>query len=73
MTGREATMTYYDYLCDTCDQLNSTIEDLLFEEACTRAESDDVSADAIAADAARLEDMSDFIWDKACRAALHAA
>ena len=73
MTGREATMTYYDYLCELCDQLNSTVEDLLFEEACTRAESDDALADHIAADAARLEDISDSIWDKACRAALHAA
>lgn len=66
-------MSYYDYLCDTCNQINSIIEDLHFEEACTRAESDDVSADSIATKAARLEDVSDSIWDKACRAARYVA
>lgn len=66
-------MTYYDYLCDTCDRLVSMIEDLHFEEACTRAESDDVRADALATEAARLDGISDAIWDKACRAALYAA
>lgn len=66
-------MTYYNYLCDTCDQLNSMVEDLHFEEACTRAESDDAAANRIAAEADRLEDVSDFIWDKACRAARYAA
>jgi hypothetical protein len=66
-------MTYYDYLCDLCDKLNSTVEDLLFEEACTRAESDDVRADALATEVARLDHISVAIWDKVCRAALYAA
>lgn len=66
-------MTYYDYLCELCDQLNSLIEDLHFEEACTRAENDSAFADQIAGEADKLEDISDSLWDKACRAALHDA
>ena len=66
-------MTYYDYLYETCGQLLSMIDNLHLEEACTRAEGDDVSADAIATEAFRLNDIYDAVWDKTICAASHDA
>ena len=66
-------MSYYDYLFNICEELSLVIEDLHFGEACARAESDDAAANRIAAEADKLSDISDSIWDKACRAAQYDA